>query len=726
MPRRIDARAMFERIALFLLALSFVKTTSAFDWKTVQFAEKLDPPVVLTPIHSGAAKFAQPVWFSPVPGLEDTHIILEHQTGKAWLLEGKDGKTLFADWGEAVSDGPWEGLMCIAFHPSFPQNRRFFIKHEALIEGQRHTTIVEKRAAEDLRSDSGEISTRLLAIKQPADNHNGGTLLFGPDGYLYIGMGDGGPQEDPKGYTQSGQSLLGKMLRIDVDDVPQGQPYGIPQDNPFTDRDPNKWRHEIWALGLREPWRFSFDLQTDELWLGDVGQVLYEEVLILKPGENHGWNVREGWQPFKDTYQRPNESYVEPLLAYGRHLGASVTGGYVYRGAKSPGFQGVYVFGDFNTRKVWGLRAEAGRVTALLELAAAPDAVASFGEGRDGELYLVGYGGTIYHLELGLGEFPKERPLALQAWQEKLTSVREAAEIVMGDFPPNSRRVALELQVDEAVDMGSYVRQLVTFQSEPDCRTPAYLCVPKQALEGEKKVPGVLCLHPTDHQVGHKVVVGLGGKAGRQYATELAERGYVTIAPSYPLLANYWPNIPALGYESGTMKGVWDSSRALDVLESLPYVRTGKGFAAIGHSLGGHNAIFSAVFDDRIRVVASSCGFDAFADYYDGDQAHWYYGKGWCQLRYMPRMSNYRDRLGEIPFDFKDLLAALAPRKLFVSAPLHDDNFRWKSVQRTIAHAKTVYAQYQAGAQIAERYPNTGHEFSQAMREEAYDVIRSV
>jgi len=292
-----------------------------------------------------------------VPGLERVFVVLEHQTGKAWLLHKSsinDRKTLFADWGEEVSDGSWEGLMCLAFHPDFQRNRRFFIKHETLIDEQRHTVIVEKRAAADYLTDSGEVSKRLLAIKQPADNHNGGTLAFGPDGFLYIGMGDGGPQEDPKGYSQSGQSFLGKILRLDVDQVPSDQPYGIPSDNPFIERD--AWRPEIWAVGFREPWRFSFDRKTGELWVADVGQVRFEEILMARSGQNHGWNVREGWAGFKDTYLREGETYVEPLLAYGRQLGGSVTGGYVYRGSRNPSFQGVYLFGDFNNRRMFGLR----------------------------------------------------------------------------------------------------------------------------------------------------------------------------------------------------------------------------------------------------------------------------------------------------------------------------------------------------------------------------------
>ena len=695
--------------------------------EAIDHVELLDPPLTFTPFHEETMTFEQPVWFSPVPGFARVFVVLEHQTGKAWLLHkssNNNRKTLFADWGEEVSDGSWEGLMCLAFHPDFNRNRRFFIKHETLIDEQLHTVIVEKRAAANFLTDSGEVSKRLLAIKQPADNHNGGTLAFGPDGFLYIGMGDGDPQEDPKGYSQSGQSFLGKILRLDVDKVPSDRPYGIPADNPFIERD--AWRPEIWAVGFREPWRFSFDRKTGELWLGDVGQVRFEEILIARSSENHGWNVREGWAGFKETYRREGETYAEPLLAYSRHVGGSVTGGYVYRGTRSPSFQGVYLFGDFNTRRMFGLRKRGGKIDALLELGTAPEAPASFGQDEEGELYMVGYGGTIYHIDLSKSTFPEQRPLAQDAWAQRPKDVRKAAESVMGSFPNEEKRIALDVRIEEEVDMGSYLRRLISYQSEPDSRTPAYLCIPKKAFIDKSRVPAILCLHPTDNQVGHQVVVGLAGKEGRQYASELAERGFVTLAPAYPLLANYWPNLSALGYESGAMKAIWDNSRGLDLLESLPYVNSKNGLAAIGHSLGGHNAIFSAVFDDRIQAAASSCGFDAFADYYDGRRENWYYGKGWCQLRYMPRLSNYRDRLQEIPFDFPDLLSSLAPRKIFINAPLHDSNFRWKSVQRCAAIVQDAYKVHQRGSHVIVRHPDTPHDFVQAMRKEAYEMIESV
>lgn len=234
---------------------------------TPDVIQPLDKPIQLRPFHDAAMRFEHPVWFSPLPGFNNTFVILEHQRARIWLLEkhpAGDRKTLFADFDAEVSNGPFEGLVCIAFHPKFRENRKYYLKHEVIEDTQRSTVIVEKQASANFKSDSGEPSRRLLKIDQPAENHNGGTIAFGPDGYLYIGMGDGGPQEDPLGRSQSTSELLGKMLRIDVDRAESGKPYGIPPANPLRQNADREARPEIWALGLREPWRFSFDRETGD------------------------------------------------------------------------------------------------------------------------------------------------------------------------------------------------------------------------------------------------------------------------------------------------------------------------------------------------------------------------------------------------------------------------------------------------------------------------------
>lgn len=311
-------------------------------------------------------------------------------------------------------------------------------------------------------------------------------------------------------------------------------------------------------------------------------------------------------------------------------------------------------------------------------------------------------------------------------WSERRAAIVRGMQHVMGDLPAADRNNTLNVRVLEEVDVGSYVRRLITYQADTGVPTPAYLCLPKGVVVGAAKAPAVLCLHPTDHQFGHQVVVGLGGKSPQPYAIELAERGFVTLAPAYPLMADYWPNLEQHKYQSGTMKAIWDNIRALDVLSSLPQVDSARGFGAIGHSLGGHNAIFTAVMDDRISIVVSSCGFDSFCDYYDGAEANWYFGKGWCQLRYMPRLSDYRGKLSDIPFDFPELIAALAPRSVFISAPLRDDNFRWRSVEACVAAARPVYALHGTQNRLTVVYPDCEHGFPADVRDQAYTAIEDV
>jgi pimeloyl-ACP methyl ester carboxylesterase len=312
-------------------------------------------------------------------------------------------------------------------------------------------------------------------------------------------------------------------------------------------------------------------------------------------------------------------------------------------------------------------------------------------------------------------------------WVKRRAEILDGMQAVMGKLPGREKRVAPDMKVEEEVDAGAYVRRMITYASEPGGRVPAYLLIPKALLErDDPRAPAVLCLHPTNNEVGHGVVVGLGGKENRQYASELAERGYVVLAPSYPLLANYQPDLKALGWESGTLKAVWDNIAGLDLLESLPFVNKDKGFAAIGHSLGGHNSVYTAAFDDRIKVVVTSCGLDSFLDYYNGDEKVWFREKGWSQTRYMPRLADYRGRLAEIPFDFHEVIAALAPRHVLIIAPVKDDNFQAASVARIAAAAAGVYTLYGHADRLRVEHPDCEHDFPDNMRQEAYRLIDRV
>lgn len=307
-------------------------------------------------------------------------------------------------------------------------------------------------------------------------------------------------------------------------------------------------------------------------------------------------------------------------------------------------------------------------------------------------------------------------------WLKRRAEIVRGFEQIAGPLPGRDKRCGLDVRVEEKTDCGSYERQLITYASEPGARVPAYLLVPKAALASRKKTPAVLCLHPTDMEYGHRVTVEKMREHYRAYAHDLAERGFVVLAPAYPEMANYQPDLKALGWQSGTLKAVWDNIRGLDLLDSLSYVRPGR-YGVIGHSLGGHNAIYTALFDPRIKVIVSSCGFDSFPDYYNGDPANWQPERGWCQTRYMPKLAEYRGRLAEIPFDFHELLGALAPRPVFINAPLNDSNFKARSVDEIVAAAAAVYRLYGAEETLEVAHPATGHDFPEAERDRAYRLL---
>jgi putative heme-binding domain-containing protein len=339
-----------------------------------------------------------------IPGLTNVFLVL-HQKGLIWRVEkvrsreGGEEKSIFADLTQEVFSerGP-NGLLNMTFHPRFRENRKYYLKYQIFEDNVVTTIVVERQFAADFRSDSGQPPRRILKIASVAEDHSGGCLLFGPDGFLYIIMGDTGPHNDPNGHAQNLSLLLGKLLRIDVNRAGDGKTYSIPSDNPFR-TDPNA-RPEIWAYGFRNPWRFCFDRLTGELWIADVGQDREEEVAIVRRGENHGWNVYEGFEPFSNQYRKEGQNYTAPLFAYRRRYGNSLTGGHVYRGDKNSSFYGVYIFGDYNSKKIFGLTKEGSTLKTVREIGAIPQRLVSFAEDEPGNLYALGYEGTIYRLDL--------------------------------------------------------------------------------------------------------------------------------------------------------------------------------------------------------------------------------------------------------------------------------------------------------------------------------------
>lgn len=335
------------------------------------------------------------VAIAQLPGCKDT-LLAADQAGIIWRIHNGAVST-FANFTREVysASGP-NGLLGFAFHPRFAENRKYYLKLQAFDEGKIATVIIERRATDDLTIDSGERPRTLLRIDAVAEHHNGGCIQFGPDGFLYIGMGDSAPNHDPQGHGQDLRLLLGKMLRIDVDHRAPGAEYAIPPDNPFVGR--GDARAEIWASGFREPWRFSFDRATGDLWVADLGQERGDEVAIVRRGENHGWNVYEGFGRFSDNHRKAGAEYVAPIFAARRKQGAAIVGGHVYRGNSSSPLYGAFIFGDHVSKRVWSLRQENRALSEIHELAVAPDAITAFEVDSSGRIYVACYQGMIYEL----------------------------------------------------------------------------------------------------------------------------------------------------------------------------------------------------------------------------------------------------------------------------------------------------------------------------------------
>jgi dienelactone hydrolase len=302
--------------------------------------------------------------------------------------------------------------------------------------------------------------------------------------------------------------------------------------------------------------------------------------------------------------------------------------------------------------------------------------------------------------------------LAPADWALRRRHIRAAMEQVMGPLPPADRSPPA-FTVQEELTTDTYLRQHIRYVVEADDLVPAWLFTPRP---GGRRAPAMLGLHQTTPQ-GKDEAAGLSGRTNLFYARELAERGYVVLVPDYPNFGEYRLDPYAGGYVSATMKGIVNHRRAVDLLRSLPEVEPQR-IGVIGHSLGGHNALFLAAFDDRVRVVVTSCGFNSFFKYYGGDLT------GWSHAGYMPRIASvYGKDPGRVPFDFPEVLAALAPRPVFINAPLHDDNFEVSGVQDCVRAAGAVYALLGARDRLEALHPDCGHDFPPAVRQQAYDWL---
>ncbi|MBI3934640.1 MAG: PQQ-dependent sugar dehydrogenase [Acidobacteria bacterium] len=344
-------------------------------------------------LHTVASGLVSPLYVTAA-GDGSGRLFIVEQAGRIRILAaGSVAAAPFLDIRNQVRSGGELGLLGLAFHPGFRNNGRFFVNYTrngfAGLE-----TVVSKFSVSGANPNLAvrESEKILLTFAQPFTNHNGGMLAFGPDGFLYIGTGDGGSGGDPQGNGQNLNTLLGKILRIDVD---SGTPYGIPADNPFVG---TPGRDEIFAYGLRNPWRFSFDRQTGRLFAGDVGQNRYEEIDIIVRGGNYGWNVMEGGHCFSPQTNCNTAGLILPIQEYGRALGNSVTGGYIYRGTAVPSLVGKYLYADFGTGILWALSELSNGQWRNEELLRTGLNVSSFGEDEAGQLYLVDYGGSVQQI----------------------------------------------------------------------------------------------------------------------------------------------------------------------------------------------------------------------------------------------------------------------------------------------------------------------------------------
>jgi glucose/arabinose dehydrogenase len=344
--------------------------------------------------------FTRPVDFQHA-GDNSNRIFVVEQAGVISVFENVPASTVkkvFLDIKNKVDDsGNEEGLLGLAFHPHYNVNGYFYVNYTA---SNPDRTVISRFTMSSADPDTADPSSELIILEfaQPYSNHNGGQVSFGPDGYLYIAVGDGGSGGDPQGNGQNRATLLGKILRLDVDREEGGRHYAIPSDNPFVNNS-DGYRKEIYAYGLRNPWRLSFDPENGRLWAGDVGQNAYEEIDIIEKGGNYGWDAMEANHCFEPSSGCNSSGLKIPIWEYGRSEGVSVTGGFVYRGPTLKELTGKYLYADFGSGRIWALDYSNLSKPINSELLKADFNISSFGVDQNNELYLCAFDNKIYRLK---------------------------------------------------------------------------------------------------------------------------------------------------------------------------------------------------------------------------------------------------------------------------------------------------------------------------------------
>ncbi|WP_240911257.1 PQQ-dependent sugar dehydrogenase [Paludisphaera soli] len=400
------------------LALGLTSTIPAFG-EAPEGTKASRLPKAATRVAYPNLRFDRPVALAYPAEDPSRFFVAEQHQAKIWSFPSspRDGseKKLFLQLPDPINKGNEEGLLGLAFHPRYKENGQFFVYYSANDGPERRSVVSRFNVSSDDPQKADPASEKRIWVSDVDkwENHNGGTILFGPDGFLYITLGDGGAGGDPLSTGQNPKDWFGSILRIDVDHPAPGKAYGIPADNPAVKSKSHAyWAPEVFAIGLRNVWKFSFDRQTGDLWAGDVGQNLYEMVHKIDSGGNYGWSIREAFHAFEPQRRQKADpaSKIQPPLAEYPHTptadrpdsGLSITGGYVYRGEAIPELKGCYVYGDYDSGRIWGLKYENGKVTANGEIVDVTPRtklnITSFDETPEGELLILAFDGRIHEL----------------------------------------------------------------------------------------------------------------------------------------------------------------------------------------------------------------------------------------------------------------------------------------------------------------------------------------